>query len=161
MIRYKICKSCNVLLPHGDFTKHINNVTRRMEPISECRKCVKDNKNEYYKEWYQSKKEYRKDKYKNYQNTPYGMRSRYSRYQYNAKKRGYLFNIKYDEFIKIISLQCNYCNEDGGGVDRVDNDIGYILNNCVPCCKTCNWMKTNNTLDEFIRKCKVITKHNE
>jgi len=35
------------------------------------------------------------------------------------------------------------------GVDRVDNTVGYTLDNCVSCCKICNNSKATLTLDEW------------
>jgi hypothetical protein len=35
------------------------------------------------------------------------------------------------------------------GIDRVNSDIGYRLDNCVPCCSICNAAKTDMTLVEF------------
>ncbi len=45
------------------------------------------------------------------------------------------------------------------GVDRVDNSVGYILSNCVPCCVVCNFMKHKLSAEEFINKVKSIYKH--
>jgi hypothetical protein len=36
------------------------------------------------------------------------------------------------------------------GIDRVDNDAGYTLANCVPCCTTCNRDKRDRTQSDFI-----------
>ncbi len=35
------------------------------------------------------------------------------------------------------------------GIDRLDNALGYTLDNCVPCCKRCNQAKNNMGLKEF------------
>jgi len=35
------------------------------------------------------------------------------------------------------------------GIDRVNNSIGYVLGNCVPCCTNCNTAKLNMSLDNF------------
>ncbi|KKL77013.1 hypothetical protein LCGC14_2039110 [marine sediment metagenome] len=32
----------------------------------------------------------------------------------------------------------------------MDNSIGYEVDNCVPCCGRCNWMKRDLTKDQFI-----------
>jgi hypothetical protein len=40
----------------------------------------------------------------------------------------------------------NYHN----GIDRVDNDKGYISDNCVPCCWKCNNMKNTMKQKDFI-----------
>lgn len=36
------------------------------------------------------------------------------------------------------------------GIDRIDNTCGYILGNCVPCCKHCNFAKGKMKLHEWI-----------
>jgi len=36
------------------------------------------------------------------------------------------------------------------GVDRVQNEHGYILDNCVPCCFVCNRAKQSMTYEEFM-----------
>ena len=40
-------------------------------------------------------------------------------------------------------------NQNFPGIDRVNNNIGYVLNNCVSCCKFCNSAKLDRTLIEF------------
>jgi hypothetical protein len=44
------------------------------------------------------------------------------------------------------------------GIDRVDNEKGYIKNNLVPCCSTCNYMKRMMGIDEFIKHCNKIAR---
>lgn len=36
------------------------------------------------------------------------------------------------------------------GVDRVKNNVGYIPENVVPCCKACNYSKWSRTAEDFI-----------
>jgi hypothetical protein len=36
------------------------------------------------------------------------------------------------------------------GLDRVDNTLGYMLENVVPCCKTCNIAKGTMPYDDFM-----------
>jgi len=45
----------------------------------------------------------------------------------------------------------------GFGIDRIDNSKGYIEGNMVPCCKICNWMKSDKSSIDFIQKCKDIS----
>lgn len=35
------------------------------------------------------------------------------------------------------------------GIDRIDNNKGYTIDNVVPCCKMCNQAKNDYTLQEF------------
>lgn len=88
-------------------------------------------------------------------------------YLRNAKDRNYIWNLSEEEFLILIKTSCYYCGaepfnyvkrryktetEKGlpfNGVDRLDNTVGYVTDNCVPCCKICNAAKSNLTLDEF------------
>lgn len=36
------------------------------------------------------------------------------------------------------------------GIDRKDNDKGYVVGNVVPCCRVCNRAKLDNSYQEFI-----------
>jgi hypothetical protein len=36
------------------------------------------------------------------------------------------------------------------GIDRRDNNVGYVFENCLPCCKTCNWMKGEMGYEAFL-----------
>ncbi len=85
----------------------------------------------------------------------------------NARKRGINFELTEDQFRQLSSQNCFYCgrepsnryNNNNGrkgyyhgdfihsGIDRVDNTKGYLFENCVPCCKECNFMKADITPD--------------
>ena len=55
----------------------------------------------------------------------------------------------------------NFLSEETlNGIDRMDSAVHYKLNNCVSCCKTCNFMKTSLDVNTFINKCKHISKFN-
>jgi hypothetical protein len=52
--------------------------------------------------------------------------------------------IKIDKqmFENITSLSCSYCgSSESMGLDRVNNNEGYISTNIVSCCSKCNMMK--------------------
>lgn len=77
----------------------------------------------------------------------------YSDYQANARKRGILFDLEFDVFCKLITKPCEYCDalaeDEVNGIDRVNNEVGYVIENAVPCCGMCNKMKSDYTLEEF------------
>jgi hypothetical protein len=88
----------------------------------------------------------------------------YATYKIDAEKRNLEFELSKLEFKEIIDRNCFYCNcspsqikkniHNAGdyiynGIDRVNNDKGYIIGNVVPCCIQCNKSKNNLTLDEF------------
>ncbi len=47
------------------------------------------------------------------------------------------------------------------GVDRVNNDMGYFVENCVPCCFDCNEMKNNRIENDFISHVNKIASFQE
>jgi hypothetical protein len=85
----------------------------------------------------------------------------YSTYRSGAVRRGYSFELSHDEFVKILLGACVYCGADKAmGIDRVDNNEGYILGNSAPCCAHCNRMKWAHDRDFFLNHATKIAKHN-
>jgi len=81
-------------------------------------------------------------------------------YKYPARKRGYEFKLSFAQFTKLFIGECHYCGvENARGIDRVDNNIGYIIDNCVSCCGVCNKMKWKLNKDDFLEKVKQIFKN--
>lgn len=75
-----------------------------------------------------------------------------------ARKKGLTFELTQEEFTTIVLQNCFYCdkvsveNEKLNGIDRKDNNKGYEHDNCVSCCKRCNEMKSNETLEEWLQR---------
>ena len=80
----------------------------------------------------------------------------YARYRISANKRNYQFKLSNEEFQEIISNSCYLCGiskkNSSIGIDRFDNNIGYIYSNCRSCCTSCNFMKKEYSFDELITK---------
>jgi len=90
-------------------------------------------------------------------------------YKTGAKRRSIYFGLSFEEFKDLINKPCFYCGSEPSnkmtnswrsnseytesfvyqGIDRVSSSKGYELDNCVPCCKTCNIAKMSMTQDEF------------
>jgi len=87
----------------------------------------------------------------------------YKQYYMGAHKREHPFELTLDQFRDLVAKPCHYCNHqkegEANGIDRVDNDKGYILSNCVSCCDVCNRMKHIYHIDFFLSKIKQITTH--
>ena len=72
-----------------------------------------------------------------------------------AKKRGKEWSIDSVYAYKLIISDCTYCGhkpnwpESRVGIDRVDNNKGYVYGNCVSCCFTCNSAKKQLSNEEF------------
>lgn len=85
----------------------------------------------------------------------------YRRYISTAKKRSILFELDKVEFFTLIESSCIYCGGlDRIGVDRVDNNIGYTIQNSVPCCHFCNRMKWVHSKKDFLAHVLKIAHHN-
>ena len=84
-------------------------------------------------------------------------RTAYCRYRCNARRRGLIFNISKEWFNKERKGLCHYCKRpNANGIDRMNNEIGYTEENCVACCKTCNYMKSDRSVSVFIDHCEAI-----
>ena len=85
-------------------------------------------------------------------------------YVQQTKRRGREWGITKDEARRIFTSPCSYCGVPPSaikkipfgrgsfsfnGIDRIDNSVGYILENCTPCCRTCNIMKQGMSVAEF------------
>ena len=86
---------------------------------------------------------------------------RYTDYKYRADKKELSFEISNADFDYICHKDCIYCGRSTtdchiNGIDRKDNERGYVINNCVPCCKECNHAKRDLSYDVFINKCIAI-----
>lgn len=97
----------------------------------------------------------------------------YSQYEVSAKKRKLQFKLNKEEFKILVDGNCYFCDDkpnqickpgkgcDTGnyiynGIDRLDSSIGYVLDNCVSCCKLCNYSKMELSKEEFIEHIEKI-----
>lgn len=85
----------------------------------------------------------------------------YSWYKKDAKRRGLEFKITFTEFCTFKDIPCYYCGNPMPriGLDRIDNSMGYLFHNVRSCCKWCNYMKGDHSVEEFLDKCKQILKN--
>jgi hypothetical protein len=83
------------------------------------------------------------------------LKHRSSRPRYGNKIKEMTITI--EEYMTLLSNPCYYCNnqisnlqeETGIGLDRIDNDSGYTIDNVLPCCGFCNGIRGNRlTVDE-------------
>lgn len=74
-----------------------------------------------------------------------------------AKKRNIENAISESQYTLLLSGSCGYCDlENSSGIDRIRNYEGYTTENTVSCCKTCNRIKKEWSLDEFKTRCALI-----
>lgn len=112
---------------------------------------------------------------------PVGVAARkriYNIYRKNAIKQNRSFLLTLEEFVVICQKPCvfcgckpeqkasnninkNSCNGDFvyNGIDRIDNNIGYEIDNCQACCSVCNFMKQTTPQGQFVSHVKKISNH--
>jgi len=75
---------------------------------------------------------------------------KYKDYVHDAtNRRNLVFALNMEQFTTLVTSLCFYCGDCGGGIDRKDNNIGYVLENCLPCCITCNRLKQAKSYEDF------------
>lgn len=82
----------------------------------------------------------------------------------SAEKRDYEWELTKEQVACLTKQDCFYCGAEPSqthnrstwngnyvynGLDRVDNDKSYTVDNVVPCCGTCNGAKSAMTVKEF------------
>jgi len=94
----------------------------------------------------------------------------------HTKRRNKKFSkdcISFDEFKSIVLSDCAYCGARpyknladrscetkskkliskttvfANGIDRINNKLGYVIDNCAPCCKICNSAKGELSIEDF------------
>lgn len=94
------------------------------------------------KSYYHDHKEEKRDYRKIYCSTP---RGRFADYKSGARVRNISFDLTFDQFKTFWQVPCGYCSTEieTVGLDRIDNSLGYAIDNCISCCKTCNYMKSD------------------
>ena len=122
-----------------------------------------------------AKKDYAKNKF--LQDPSKGLYTQlFNDYKTKAKERSYVFELSRDEFIKLILDNCFYCGIEPlrkkqskskqvdhciywNGLDRRDNEKGYVIDNVVTCCYTCNQAKHQMTETYFLEWIKRVNNH--
>ena len=119
----KQCSKCKETKPFSDFYKKKRN---KDGCNSRCKQCVSNR----------------------FRTSPTYV---YSKYKKGAKNRNKAFEITYLYFMSFWQKPCYYCGTEIKtiGLDRVDNNKGYVIGNIVACCTNCNLAKSTLTKEEF------------
>jgi hypothetical protein len=103
-----------------------------------------------------------------------GLNKMYYAYKVGAKNRSLVFDITKEDFKKITSLYCFYCGKEPSnvskknstegiyiynGLDRINNNKGYTIDNVIPCCFKCNRMKSTLNQEDFLNQIKKVHAH--
>ena len=82
-----------------------------------------------------------------------------------ATLKSFEFSLTKLDHETITAKDCYICGKPNtqshaNGIDRYDNTIGYVLDNCRSCCGECNYMKREYSYDDLFDKFKLIHQHN-
>ena len=65
-----------------------------------------------------------------------------------ARQRNSEWKLDFANYVLLVTQPCCYCGflhtESGIGLDRLDNNIGYVVGNVVSCCNECNVVRNSN-----------------
>jgi hypothetical protein len=98
-------------------------------------------------------------------------RAIFSNYKCAAKKRSLVWELSEDQFRALVTSPCHYTGTPPSntsrarsgevflysGIDRIDSNKGYTIDNCVPCCGFANRAKSDMKYNDFITMCSIIT----
>ncbi len=79
----------------------------------------------------------------------------FGNYRYHATSAQREFNLTKENFMQLTASPCVWCRRPSGvnsgrhGLDRVDNDKGYRVDNVASCCRECNYMRGKLSCDQF------------
>lgn len=94
------------------------------------------------------------------------------RYRRDAKRKKRTWELTDDMFYQLVSSPCHYCGllppvcpKDNdkvfrmNGIDRKDNDGGYVVGNVLPCCTFCQYSKRDLKYEIFIENIKRLSEY--
>jgi 5-methylcytosine-specific restriction endonuclease McrA len=123
--RGRVCKVCRDIRTKEWINKNPN---RRMQILQ--------------KSTYKHSEEDRKKRYARSRT----LKGKYGELKSSSKKRNFEMSIDFQTYEILVSNKaCHYCkgklSETGHNLDRIDNRLGYLLDNVVTCCTRCNFVK--------------------
>lgn len=86
-----------------------------------------------------------------------------SSYEYSSKKRNLKMSLDKSHMKELFLSNCHYCGRKPSplnGIDRIDSDKGYEVDNVRPCCSICNYAKRDRKNKEWESWIMDIVKYN-
>ena len=90
----------------------------------------------------------------------------YYKYKERAHNKNFEFQLSKKNFESIRNNACYFCQKETtefhrNGIDRMNNEIGYIYTNCYPCCANCNYLKNDIDYDTFTQQVYYIAENHK
>lgn len=140
----KYCKSCRIDHPlNKEFW-----YPKRDKEFGLCKISSLQRKKKYYKEGRYTKRNRTLDnKYKA------SIKGRFANLKKETKRRNLNLDLTIEQYQQIVLNSCFYDSSHllpiyGTGLDRIDNNLGYTLDNVVPCCYNCNRIRNDSMSHE-------------
>jgi hypothetical protein len=142
------CKSCKKA---SDKARYEANKEKIKALHKAYREANKEKIEAQKKDYYEANPEKIKAQKKAYYKTPAG---KFSQYKNNANQRGIPFLMEFQQFEGLWGKPCFYCGAEIKtiGLDRIDNNGPYHIDNVVPCCWSCNKSKGALPLEEWLER---------
>lgn len=88
---------------------------------------------------------------------------KWSYYRTSANSKGIQWDLTRDDFATLCEAPCWFCGEnvdgDLNGIDRLDSDVGYVLENVRACCTGCNMAKGALSANVFVAQAARVAMH--
>jgi hypothetical protein len=79
--------------------------------------------------------------------------------EFKNKSKLKIDHLSKSERLELNSNDCYLCGKVGGGVDRVDSNGDYTIENSKPCCSVCNYMKCSLDIADFKKHVLYVYNH--
>lgn len=164
---HRVCSCCKLEkeLTSNNFCSDKNRKSGFSYRCKSCDSIKKDNRKERYKKLSEEQKEIHRAKNREYTSKGLGRATALiCAYRKVDRKKGQVCDLDRDFLVNnIFNKECIYCGSlDNIGCDRVNNNVGHIKTNVVPCCRICNTTRMNNfSHDEMILLGKTIKEINK
>jgi len=168
----KYCRSCDTIKDIDLFGKDKHKKSGR---VSKCKDCAYIYQKEYReknrelcnkkaRDWRSKNNEKNRENVRNLRKSKYNsIAEKYRILKTTSKARNLECIITLEQYSAIIEHRtCYYCdqdfkNEGGTNLNRIDNNIGYTVDNVKPCCKICNRIMNKFTREELLARLKKIS----
>lgn len=131
------CVKCKIIKPLNseNYHKDKNRVYGFMYKCIECEKKRIDNRKD---RWVKMPDEQRVRRFK-YSSQPHIEAAlRVSSYKNSDKGKSLETDVDVEFMLEMKRLPCTYCGHESTGLDRINNNLGHVKSNCLPCCRECN-----------------------
>lgn len=149
--RVNLCKECAGLQGAAYRASHKEKISQRTRERFASNASMKEKRDARLRQWQLENP----DRYK------------YHQVRTSAKKKHQAFELSLEQFRELFwDKPCFYCDDPAlGGIDRVNNEFGYTMGNCVPCCWECNKAKGSKSITELegtaLRLSKMVNRLNQ